>query len=375
MKHLLLLLNIVLLLLTIAVAIVATYLSWCRNRAQKRLVQRHADALREGRWFRIRYASPAYYQRWLKIFPWHDSGILHVTAQTIRLYLENDEVVAIPVAHCRAQWHGLKFFPNGLVHWFSLQHAGATHYLTSETGATILHSRSSSSDIFTQTCDYLGKALTVDAPSSPSPAFAIETNPHALGCVVLFFVLLLYFLLDNFFVLQEEYITWPAKILFVVGGLVTLIGAFLFMERGKVPVLEKTAIALLLCAVSIAALYPGLRRINQLIDSEGLQPYTYTFSATHLLIPQDPTLPRLPISIDHHNHDYWAQFNTGDSYEVQIRDGRLGFYQINMAPIYARMRDYYQQQYKLKQQARDTLAPNVIPKSDTSAPTLDITKD
>ncbi len=342
MKTLLLLPNIGMLLLGIGLLISAAYLNRRRERTYQSLLQTHAAALRDGRWFRIRYASPVYFQRWLKIFPWNDSGILHVTAQSIRLYLEHDQVINIPVAQCRAQWHGQKFFPNGFVHWFSLQYAGTIHYLTSETGTLILNSQTGTADIFTQLGNYLDDSLVVDVPYFPPVAFAIEKNPAALTCVAVFFVLLGYFLIDNFFVLQEDYLTWPKQYLFIGGGLLTLIGAFLLMERGNVPAIEKTAIALLLCTVTVCAMYPGLRRLNQLTDSDGLQSYTYTFSETRLLIPQDSTLPRLPIAMGNKERDYWAQFKPGETYEVQIRNGNLGFYQIDMSPIYSRMRNFYQ---------------------------------
>lgn len=375
MKTLLLLPNIGMILLGIALLVTAVYLSRRRARTQQLILQTHAAALCEGRWFRIRYASPVYYQRWLKIFPWNDSGILHVTPQSIRLYLEHDQIIDIPVAQCHAHWHGQKFFPNGFVHWFSLQHAGAIHYLTSETGALILNSQTSTADIFTQLSNYLGDALDVAIPYFPPVAFAIEKNPAALTCVVVFFILLGYFLIDNFFVLQEDYLNWPKQYLFIIGGLLALIGAFLLMERHKVPTPENTVIALLLCAATVGAMYPGLRRLNQLTDSDGLQPYTYTFSETRLLIPQDTNLPRLAIAMGNRERDYWLQFKTGDSYEVLIRNGGLGFYQIDMSPIYSRMRDFYQLRAAIKNHASDTTSPATATATPTPTPVTPLTQE
>jgi hypothetical protein len=38
---------------------------------------------------------------------------------------------------------------------------------------------------------------------------------------------------------------------------------------------------------------------------------------------------------------YWNQFEPGDVKDFQLREGGLGFAQINMAPIYAEQRAFY----------------------------------
>ncbi|MBI3561931.1 MAG: hypothetical protein HY080_09485 [Gammaproteobacteria bacterium] len=312
-----------------------------RGRIQHALLKQHAASFQTGRWFRIRYANSAHFRRWLKLFPWHDSGILHLSPERICLYLHDDRRIELHPDQTRIRWHGQNFLPNGWLHWFSLSNGEHTHYLSSETGLTIAHSLISTRDIFAQLTGYFTGVIMVENPVVAMSRFAIEKNRHALISVIVFFIVSLYFLVDNFFVLQEDYVTLPPQLIFMAAAVLVLLAAYLFLERGRVPLIEKLVIALLLCLATAGALYPGLRRINQLTDSQGLQHQTYTFSATGLLIPQDPSLPRLTLAFDKSLREYWARFKPGDSYDVQLRYGGLGFYQINMAPIYTQMREYY----------------------------------
>lgn len=349
----LMLLNLIFLVLVVAVLLYAFRQNRRRQQNQQALLQQHAELLRTGRWFRVRYASQHYHRRWLKFFPWQDNGILHLGTEVLTIFLAHNKILRLPAAMTDISWQGMSLLPNGLLHWLALQHGGETHYLTSETGLTVLHSQTGTHDIFMQLADTYPQQLVTGKTPVLDTAFALEKNRGSLVCIVLFFGLLLYFLIDNFFVLQENYLTWPSHGFFIGGGLLALVGGFRYMERHHVPRNEKTVIALLLCAGMVGALYPGLRRINQLTDSHGLQPALYHFSETRLLIPQDSTQPRITIAIKSRQREYWAQFQTGDTYEISLRHGGLRFYQMDMAPVHAGMRDFYEKQRELKQQNRE----------------------
>ena len=166
----------------------------------------------------------------------------------------------------------------------------------------------------------------------------------ALVFVILFFIFLSYFLIDNFLILQEEYISQPHQAIFVIGGLLALISSYLLMERKKVPRGGKKVLAMLFCLATVGALYPGLLRINQLTDSQGLQVYRYVFSETYLLLPEDKSMPRLALATNQDHKAYWSQYKAGDHYDIAIRKGGLGFYQIDMSPIIANIQQFYIQQ-------------------------------
>lgn len=320
-----------------------------RRRQQhiNRLLKLHQNELQHGQWFSIRYADAKRFRRWIKFFPWERVGILHIANGTINVYLDDDSIVSMPAGESSARWIGQNYWPNGALNWFGLQHKDQTYFFTADTGMTIINSRQKTISIFNQ----IAADMIVTNPAPFDTAFAIEKNPHALFIVVVFFIFLFYYLVDNFFILSEEYVTWPAKIIFVSAGVMMLLASYFYMLRNHVPKIESTVIAILLCCASVFALYPGLRRISQLIDSENAQQYRYTFSETRLLIPDEKDLPRLTMATRKQDHAFWEQYKSGDHYDVKLRHSALGFYQIDMEPIYAQMRDFYRRQQELKQQA------------------------
>jgi hypothetical protein len=318
-----------------------------RQRQQASLLKRHAAQLQDGAWFRIRYASATHFKKWGKILPWQHTGILQVLPNGLRLYLSNDNIVELPATQTQAAWLGQQFWPNGALCWLSLSHHDSEHYVTAETGATLLRSQTKTRAIFEQLMQFThGLTLDQQRHRPPVSAFAIEKHRSTLLFVILFFMLTAYFLIDHFFVLQEQYISRPYHAIFVIGGLLALLPSYLLMERAQVPRTEKTVIALLFCLATVGALYPGLRRINQLTDTQGLHVYNYVFSETRLLLPDDKALPRLALASNPHHKAYWLQFKPGDRYAIALRKGGLGFYQINMSPIMENIQLFYTRQAK-----------------------------
>lgn len=338
--------NIIITLLGVAMVIYVINLHRRRKQQIIRLQQQHAATLQHGHWFPIRYANMKRYRRWLKFFPWEHNGILHIADDIIYVYLDDDSVIAMHVNQTQAHWIGQNHWPNGALSWFCLKNADKEHYLTSETGLTIIRSRQSTLAIFNQLAD----VVTITNPAPYETAFAIEKNPHALLSVIVFFILLFYYLIDNFFILNEEFVTWPTKLIFVSTGVLMLLASYFYMMRNNVPKIESTIIALLLCGATVCALYPGLRRVSQMIDTEGLQSYRYTFSDTRLLMPEDRDMPRLTLATVKRDRAFWDQYKTGDHYDVKLRHSILGFYLIDMEPIYGQMREFYRRQSELKQQ-------------------------
>ncbi len=48
--------------------------------------------------------------------------------------------------------------------------------------------------------------------------------------------------------------------------------------------------------------------------------------------------------------EYWAQFESGSIHHFELRKGGLGFYQLNMAPVYAAMKEFYREHQAQTQQ-------------------------
>lgn len=180
----------------------------------------------------------------------------------------------------------------------------------------------------------------VDSRTGPqaNTGYALEKNPYSRTAVVLFFVFLLYFLVD-LTVGAERYAVAPDIQWFVLTAIVTTVAAVLWLTRGKVPRAEGVTVAFLTGAAFAAALYPGMLRLNQITDTLGLFETEYRAEGLRVFKAVDRQLPTLTFSDN--ADEYWAQFKPGDKHRFQLRKGGLGFYQVNMAPIHARMRAFY----------------------------------
>ena len=168
-------------------------------------------------------------------------------------------------------------------------------------------------------------------------AFVREKNRRALIAVGGVFALVLYAIVD-FMLNQETYVAAPASTLFVAAGGITSVLVFPWLRQSAVPRVEGVFVSLLFGAALGAAMYPGLLRINQLTDGEGLQTYRYVLQRDFSLIPEEAGMPLLAFP---KFPEYWEQFQPGSMHEFRLRRGALEFYQIDMAPVYARTREFY----------------------------------
>lgn len=167
--------------------------------------------------------------------------------------------------------------------------------------------------------------------------FALESNRHTLAAAVLGIALLVYGILD-IAVYDESYAVGPPFVMFALGGAIAMLAGLLWLASAGAPRAETLGLALLLGGATGIALYSGALRLNEATDSEGLRAYDYRLRAYSVFAPVDPRLPELDFS-DY--NDYWGQFKVGTIHQFELRKGGLGFYQVNMAPVRARMREYF----------------------------------
>jgi hypothetical protein len=182
--------------------------------------------------------------------------------------------------------------------------------------------------------------LDTGLSSKGSKSFALDENPSTLLAVVLFFGIVSYALIDGVFLLQESYAERPFYEFYAMTGilLATIVGVWLL--RAQVPRAESLTLAALVGVGFAVALYPGLLRINAVSDSGGLREYEYVLESNHTFTAIGTELPTL---VFERYGEYWAQFESGSIYRFELRRGGLGFYQLNMAPVYAAMKEFYQE--------------------------------
>jgi len=179
--------------------------------------------------------------------------------------------------------------------------------------------------------------VKVEMREGPRSAFALERNRASRAALALIFVLIGYAIVD-FLVNSETYAVKPPAVLYVLAGAIALLACGMVLALNRVPQAESWGVSLVLGAAFAAALYPGLLRLNQITDAEGLQPQQYRLEEHVLLKPLDPKLPDLTF-IDY--HEYWQQFPRGSQHEFLMRRGALGFHQVDMGPVHERMREFY----------------------------------
>ena len=155
------------------------------------------------------------------------------------------------------------------------------------------------------------------------------------------FVLLAYAVVDTFFVYSDVYINSPPLSLFVSGGLVFTVIAFLVMQRSKIPMYIIISLALMNGVAFAAAMHPGLLRINQFTDNDGLREFTYLREANNIYSPETPGTPSITV---HQPYEYWAQFQPGSKYVFQLRRGLLGFWQLSESRLIRSYREFFTQE-------------------------------
>ena len=168
--------------------------------------------------------------------------------------------------------------------------------------------------------------------------FALESNSHSLAAAILLIVFLLYGFIDMF-LNQEIYVEAPLFKVYFWGGTVVFLLTTIWLIWGKVPKGESIVLALMVGGCFGFALYPGLLRINQFTDTQGLQTYQYVLQKDYSLQPREnKELPSLSFEKD---LDYWSHFEWESIHNFKLRKGGLGFYQVDMSEIYEDMREYY----------------------------------
>ncbi|HEX9627476.1 MAG TPA: hypothetical protein VGA00_11115 [Acidiferrobacterales bacterium] len=187
---------------------------------------------------------------------------------------------------------------------------------------------------------FLGTLPNPKLPGKDAAAgggFALERNRWSLAFVIAFFALVAYAFIDGL-LYTETYAGDPPYHLMIGAGLAaTLLGALL-LRRAEVPWPEAAIVALLTGAALGGALYSGMLRFNQLTDTGGLRRHEYRLGADLSLTPEESDLPTLHFT---RYADYWSSFANGSTHSFWLRRGGLGFYQVDLGPLRAAMREHF----------------------------------
>jgi hypothetical protein len=336
--------HLILLLVSIGAAVGPLLYLWQKTRrgrrAQEALLRQHAEQLKHGAWFRVRHASKSWFESLLKLALWDAAGILLVGEDAVTFYRYDasgqPEALVFTPDNARAEWVNTRFWSNGMLKWFKLDQYGQQHYFTSDTGMTASNSDTTTRDIYRRTQMTLTGTVSEEA-LFPPPDFALDKNPHTIAALVVLFGAIAYGLGD-FFVNTETYAEAPLYLVYGGGGLFAALATLTWLRGAGIPRPESLGLSVMVGLAIGFALYPGLLRINQLTDARGLQTYAYHLQDDLTLTPSNPALPELSFPS---TREYWESLEPGSVHALRLRQGSLGFYQIDMAPLYQKTRQFY----------------------------------
>lgn len=152
----------------------------------------------------------------------------------------------------------------------------------------------------------------------------------------LMMALLIYGGLDLMFGSEQYVGNRPFLLMASIAALATL-GAWLFARSGAAPASVTILIAILVgCSAGFAA-YPGLLRVNAVLDPGGLQSVEYQRVAGAQFAP---TQGRWPV-LNFPDQPYWTQLEGDLIRSISIRRGGLGIVQVDFRSLYPEIHDYY----------------------------------
>ncbi len=315
---------------------------------QDEILKRYAEKARQTQWFRVHYASANRFRMWRKIFVWETSGIMFVDDKGISFQFmtntNSESTIRFKPGRFELSWVGVKFLPNGGMPWFCLTVNNEKHYFTADSGMTIVNALRLTTDIYNQ-IKLVFPGLEVIGNMSAEAGFALEKNKYSLIAMVLIVLLGLYALIDYMLNL-EVFVVEPGLVGIVLLSLLVIVLSYLVLEKGKIPVTERLGLAAILGVVFGLATPAALLRLNQLSDNDGLITYHYLLNNELKLVPLDNQEGDLPVLDFPDNKEYWKHFDDNSQHEISLRRGGLGFYQVNMSPIYRDMREYYKDKRK-----------------------------
>jgi len=164
-------------------------------------------------------------------------------------------------------------------------------------------------------------------------------TPVTIVVANVFFMLVLYFIIENFFT-ATEYYAESAPYLALIIGWAFVAGIVFFILKKAEPERKDTLSYALLAGFGMGlALYSFIPRINILTDEGGINSHSYSLDSDYMWKAKEPALPKLDLYLK--NSRWWKQYKPGDTYTFNLRKGGLGIWQVNMEQIYDDQKKFY----------------------------------
>ena len=165
-----------------------------------------------------------------------------------------------------------------------------------------------------------------------------DVTPLTATVAVIFVALVFSFVMEIYFTANEFYADFVPYQLICLSALLGFLIVHITLRNFE-PERNNSALYALLFALGIGlAAYPLLARVNAWTDTAGLHGYEYRLDTDYVWRSTEPGAPDLDMYLS--GSRWWRQFHPGDSYTFELRKGGLGFWQVNMSPVYKAQRRY-----------------------------------
>jgi hypothetical protein len=165
-----------------------------------------------------------------------------------------------------------------------------------------------------------------------------DVTPLTTSVALVFVVLVFSFVIEIYFTANEFYADYVPYQLIGLSALLGFLIVYLTLRNFE-PDRKNSALYALLFALGIGlAAYPLLARVNAWTDTAGLQGYEYRLDTDYVWRSTEPGAPDLDMYLS--GSRWWRQYHPGDSYTFELRKGGIGFWQVNMSPVYEAQKHY-----------------------------------
>lgn len=281
-----------------------------------------------ARWHRVGLRRPEDFVRHFRMCPFQARAVLIEERTYLRLLGEfNDgETFDFRFTHDTMQvhWMGNRALGSSNLHWFMLSDNGRSVILTADTNTGTLNSRQATVDIVRMI------APSYALPELATHGFRIETSLPALSILLLTFVILFLAAFEGFVWNPYSLVGILPVIHLVLIAPPFVLAAYFFMLHHTVPSSNAMTLAAVFGLGIMVAGTPVLMRLDQFLDTDGPQPYTYTLgerSQLHAIGSDAPSLKVRQHSL------YWNQIKRGSQYELTLIHGPLGLWQVDLRPL------------------------------------------
>jgi len=165
-----------------------------------------------------------------------------------------------------------------------------------------------------------------------------DITAATLKVACIFFACVIYFVSEIYFFSSEYYVETPPHIAILIIALTLSSFTYSFLKKHEPKRTDIKKYVTLAFFGFTLFIYAFIPRLNILTDSSGLKDYAYVLDE-NLVWQSIEGYPAVDIYLP--QSKYWQQFHAGDESTLQLRNGGLGIWLINMDQIYEDQKKYY----------------------------------